>query len=179
MIETTLITTKLGRLKLYMRNRFIIRLFFENDNPGLERDILKLIDCESINNGREFTEEIIDCHTHPVGHAAAHQINEYAERQRQYFELPLMLFGINDLTKRTAEALQKIPYGRTIDYTALANQIDCKSVRAVGTAVGQNPLPIFIPCHRVILSSGKIGGYRGGIEFKKKLLMIEDIHVKG
>lgn len=174
MIDKRMIHTMLGTFTLLLRDGFIIRLFFENDNIGAEKELQKMLDCESINNAREGDSE----ETKRVCLAAIQQLDEYAAGKRRCFELPLMIYGVNDLTRRTAQALQHIPYGESVCYTELANTIGCKSVRAVGTAVGRNPLPIFIPCHRVIASSGKIGGFRGGIEFKKKLLTIEDMCVK-
>lgn len=76
------------------------------------------------------------------------------------------------------KALIKIPGGKTISYAAIARQIkNPKAVRAVGGAVGANPVPILIPCHRVIASNGTIGGYSGGLAIKKKLLKAENIKI--
>lgn len=77
-------------------------------------------------------------------------------------------------------ALQTIPRGQTISYEALANRIGRRSaVRAVANACGANPLAILIPCHRVITKSGKLGGYRWGIEIKKHLLQREQVTIPG
>ena len=71
-------------------------------------------------------------------------------------------------------ALMKIPHGRTISYSELAENVNNpKAVRAVGSANGQNPIAIIIPCHRVIASTGALAGYAGGIERKQKLLELE------
>jgi O-6-methylguanine DNA methyltransferase len=70
--------------------------------------------------------------------------------------------------------VQKIPYGTTATYAALANEIGRpKAIRAVANAVGANPLAIIIPCHRIIGSDGTLRGYAGGVELKQKLLDIE------
>ena len=72
------------------------------------------------------------------------------------------------------KALQAIPYGATISYGELARRVgNPKAVRAVGTANGANPLPIVIPCHRVIGSNGKLTGYGGGLDIKQQLLKLE------
>ena len=85
-----------------------------------------------------------------------------------------------DLTRATAfqgevwEATRLIPYGETRSYTWIARQIEKpRAVRAVGQALGRNPLPVIIPCHRVVASDGKLGGFSGGIEVKKHLLELE------
>ena len=75
--------------------------------------------------------------------------------------------------QRVWQALLTIPYGKTVSYGEIARMVSCKSAQAVGQAVGANPIALFIPCHRVITAHGKLGGYAYGIEFKKRLLNIE------
>ena len=76
--------------------------------------------------------------------------------------------------KKVWKELLKIPFGQTVSYRELARRIGHpKAFRAVGSAVGKNPLPITIPCHRVIRSDGKIGGYSGGVRKKRRLLARE------
>ena len=82
--------------------------------------------------------------------------------------------------KKVWSALLKIPKGKTLTYKQLAKNIDNpKAVRAVGNAVGKNPLPIIIPCHRVIKSDGSLGGYsgKGGVKTKKMLLKKESVKI--
>jgi O-6-methylguanine DNA methyltransferase len=79
-----------------------------------------------------------------------------------------------EFQRRTWNALQAIPYGETISYAELACRVGSpKAARAVGTANGANPLPIVIPCHRVIGSNGKLTGYGGGLDIKQQLLKLE------
>ena len=73
--------------------------------------------------------------------------------------------------------LQKIPYGETISYGALAERLLCGSARAVGAAVGRNPISLLIPCHRVLGADGKLTGYAGGLERKARLLKLEGIYI--
>lgn len=101
------------------------------------------------------------------------QLNEYFNGKRKSFDIELDPEG-TDFQKKVWNELQKIPYGETISYQELATRCGSKNYsRAVGSANGKNPLPIIIPCHRVINKSGKLGGYAGGLELKRKLLELE------
>ena len=81
--------------------------------------------------------------------------------------------GGTDFQRSVWEALLRIPYGHVTTYGEIAKQLGCKSARAVGGAVGHNPISILIPCHRVIGSNGNITGYAGGIDKKRALLKME------
>lgn len=101
------------------------------------------------------------------------QLRSYFAGELKEFEIPLLLEG-TEFQKRVWKSLQTIPYGETISYGELAKRIgDPKAVRAVGAANGQNPIPIIVPCHRVIGSNGSLTGFGGGLENKKKLLELE------
>jgi len=103
----------------------------------------------------------------------AAQLGEYFDGGRQAFELPLAPTG-TPFQMRVWNALLEIPYGETISYGELAARIGDRSAsRAVGLANGSNPLPIVIPCHRVIGSNGKLTGYGGGLPIKRRLLALE------
>jgi methylated-DNA-[protein]-cysteine S-methyltransferase len=109
----------------------------------------------------------------PLIRKAFMQLKEYLDGSRQIFDLGLAIDGSVFQTSVWNE-LKKIPYGKTKTYKEIAVAINSpKSYRAVGKACGQNPIPIFISCHRVIGSTGKLTGYGGGIDIKKKLLEIE------
>ena len=101
------------------------------------------------------------------------QLREYFENKRKVFDLPLEIIG-TDFQKRVWKELIKIPYGETISYKELAIRLgNLKTIRAAARANGANPLPIIIPCHRVIGSDGKMVGYGGGLNVKEKLLELE------
>jgi methylated-DNA-[protein]-cysteine S-methyltransferase len=103
----------------------------------------------------------------------AAQLTEYFEGRRRAFVLPLAPEG-TPFQLRVWNALLEIPYGETIAYGELAARIGDRSAsRAVGLANGSNPLPIVIPCHRVIGSNGKLTGYGGGLPIKARLLALE------
>jgi methylated-DNA-[protein]-cysteine S-methyltransferase len=101
------------------------------------------------------------------------QLREYFEGKRREFSLRLDMRGTS-FQKDVWEALLGIPYGETRSYGQIAKQIGRPSAsRAVGAANGANPIPIVVPCHRVIGSTGKLTGFGGGLDVKEKLLGIE------
>lgn len=110
---------------------------------------------------------------HPVLKETINQLTAYFDQKCQEFDLPLNTKG-TDFQQKVWQALSEIPYGQTTTYGELAQMLgDKKKVRAVGRANGQNPIPIIIPCHRVIGADGKLVGYSGGLANKKWLLRHE------
>jgi methylated-DNA-[protein]-cysteine S-methyltransferase len=105
---------------------------------------------------------------------ASRQVEEYFAGQRTSFDLPLdyaLSSGFRQLVQR---ALPTIPYGSTRSYAQLAQAVgNPKAIRAVGSACATNPLPVVIPCHRVLRSDGSLGGYIGGLAAKTALLSLE------
>ena len=110
---------------------------------------------------------------HPILAETARQLHAYFAGDLREFSLPLDLRG-TEFQLRVWHALQRIPYGVTDTYRNIAISIGrSKAVRAVGAANGANPIPIVVPCHRVIGSSGKLVGFGGGLPLKKRLLDLE------
>ncbi|QSO54953.1 methylated-DNA--[protein]-cysteine S-methyltransferase [Alicyclobacillus curvatus] len=104
-----------------------------------------------------------------------HQVKEYFDGSRQVFSVALDFQG-TPFQMKVWRALLEIPFGRTLSYSQLSLNIGHPTaVRAVGMTVGLNPIPILVPCHRVIGKSGKLTGYRGGLEMKAELLRLEGI----
>jgi len=102
------------------------------------------------------------------------QLKEYFDMSRTTFDIPLLLIG-STFQKQVWNALLKIPYGTTKSYQELSKIINNhKALRAVANANGANAIAIIIPCHRIIGSNGKLTGYAGGLESKKKLLDLEN-----
>jgi methylated-DNA-[protein]-cysteine S-methyltransferase len=102
------------------------------------------------------------------------QLNDYFEKKRTQFDLPLDLIG-TEFQKKVWKALLNIPFGKTKSYGDLAKQLgDLKAVRAVGGALNKNPVSIIVPCHRVIGASGDLTGFAGGLSNKNYLLKLED-----
>lgn len=111
---------------------------------------------------------------HPVIEQAKTQLAEYFSGQRTFFDLPLDLSGGTVFQQAVWQALLKVPGGTTCSYGALSAGIGRPTaVRAVGAAVGSNPLSIIVPCHRVIGAQGALTGYAGGLDRKKALLQLE------
>lgn len=106
---------------------------------------------------------------------AGRQLNEYFAGRRTRFELPLDLRSVSDFDRRVLAVVREIPSGGVLTYADVAHRIGNPSAaRAVGNAVGRNPVPIVVPCHRVIRSDGSLGGYSGGgVGFKRRLLALE------
>ena len=102
---------------------------------------------------------------------ARDQLQDYFDGARQDFDLPLAPHG-TPYRQRVWRALQQIPYGQTCSYADLASRAG-GSARSIGGANGANPIPLIIPCHRVIASSGGLAGYRWGVERKRELLKRE------
>lgn len=111
---------------------------------------------------------------HPVLRQAIAQLGEYFEGRRTRFELPLDLRLGTPFQRSVWQALLAIPCGGTSSYTAIGTRIGKPTAsRAVGAAVGRNPLSIVVPCHRVLGAAGQLTGYAGGLDRKSALLRLE------
>ena len=103
---------------------------------------------------------------------ACEQLDEYFAGQRRQFDVPVALQG-TPFQLKVWSMLYRIPYGKMVSYGQMAEALGRGCPRSVGTANGANPLPIFLPCHRVIASDGSLGGFSGGLDVKQRLLDIE------
>jgi methylated-DNA-[protein]-cysteine S-methyltransferase len=152
MINKAFYHTKLGTLQICCSNSAITSVSFATKND---------------NTAKSFPNELSE--------EAILQIREYLEQKRQTFSLPLRFEG-TEFQKSVWRVLQSIPFGETRSYKDIACEIGVpKASRAVGMANNRNPIAIIIPCHRVIGSNGKMVGYAGGLDVKRKLLEIEGI----
>lgn len=113
----------------------------------------------------------------PVLDAAQRELEEYFAGRRRVFSVPLSIRG-TAFREKVWRALLEIPYGQTAAYGEIARRIGSpKACRAVGMANHANPLPVFVPCHRVVGAHGGLTGYAGGLEIKRILLEIERNHI--
>jgi methylated-DNA-[protein]-cysteine S-methyltransferase len=111
---------------------------------------------------------------HPVLKNVSQQLTEYFAGQRSRFEVPLDLTSGTAFQQSVWQALQAIPYGRTASYGDVSRRVGKPTaVRAVGAAVGRNPVSIIVPCHRVMGANGSLTGYAGGLDRKTALLKLE------
>jgi methylated-DNA-[protein]-cysteine S-methyltransferase len=146
--------TPIGKIAIAMKEKFLINIFYEYQLGSLEKD--KFVEGE--------TKEMKNI---------CNQIQEYLRGERKNFDVQMQLNG-TIFQKKVWEQLVKIPYGETRSYKEIAQQIGVsKGARAVGMANHNNPIPIIIPCHRVIGISGNLVGYGGGLDLKQQLLSLE------
>jgi methylated-DNA-[protein]-cysteine S-methyltransferase len=151
-MNTLFLDSPIGRLRLVSDGKHLVKIEFENQY-----------------NADEAANETAD----PVLEASATQLKEYFAGKRHSFDLPLAAAG-TDFQRSVWAALAAIPYGELRSYRDIAQSIaKPKAVRAVGAANGRNPLPIVVPCHRVIGSDGSLTGFAGGLEAKTCLLELE------
>lgn len=145
-------------------------------------ELLIVADKQSITHIRYIDEtevKPVQTHSSSVIKKCINQLNRYFDGTLKVFDLPLNPEG-TDFQKQVWNQLIQIPYGKMISYMQLSMQIgNPKAIRAVGTANGSNPIPIIIPCHRVIGSNGTLTGYSGGIWRKKWLIEHEAMHESG
>lgn len=165
-IATTIITTPMGDMFAASTKKGICMLtYYKEHDERLEKDLQKI--------KKFFDADIIPAYN-KYFECLQKELNEYFENKRREFTVPLQLVG-TPFQQIVWKILQLIPYGETISYLDEAKLLkNPKAVRAVANANGRNPISIIIPCHRVIASGGKIGGYSSGIDKKIELLKLEN-----
>src|SRR4051812_12745944 len=136
--------TVLGKLKLIASNSGLAAILWENDKPTRVR-----------------LGTLTEAKNHPILLQAERELAEYLDGKRKTFSVKLDPAG-TAFQSKVWKALEKIPFGETCSYSAIAKQIgNVKAVRAVGAAIGGNPLSVIVPCHRVIGASGDLTGFAG------------------
>jgi methylated-DNA-[protein]-cysteine S-methyltransferase len=156
-----LLDTPIGTLLVAATGRGLCRIAFD---PEPEAELERL--------GRLFGLRVLRSAL-PVD-AARRQLDEYFERRRERFDLPLDLALLRDFNRRVLDELARVPYGEVVTYGELAARAARPTAaRAVGTVMNRNPLPIVLPCHRVVGANGSLVGYGGGLHRKETLLRLE------
>ena len=150
MVWNSCFDSPVGRLVLTEQDGFLVRVTFSSSedpvSPAWETVLLR---------------------------EARKQLAEYFAGERKTFDLPFFFSG-TDFQQKVWQALSEIPYGKTVSYQELAEKIgNPLACRGVGMACHRNPLPVFIPCHRVIGKDGRLTGYGGGLSVKEFLLCLE------
>ncbi|MEW8959375.1 MAG: methylated-DNA--[protein]-cysteine S-methyltransferase [Moorella sp. (in: firmicutes)] len=165
----TFYPSPIGRLTVVTTGEKLCRLAFPGEeHEGIMSDLKSKLPGTTINvdEGGSTCREIIN------------QLDEYFSGSRFSFTIPMELYG-TPFQLTVWSALREIPYGTTLSYGDIAEKIGRpKAARAVGQAVGRNPLSIIIPCHRVIGKNGQLIGFGGGLKIKEWLLNFEAKHVK-
>ena len=120
---------------------------------------------------------LVPSHDEPALAEVAQELADYFARNLMVFTSAIDLTGVSDFTRRVLTATAETPYGETRTYGEIARAIGSPgATQAVGNALGANPVPIVIPCHRVIRGDGSMGWYTGGQEIKRALLDLEGVH---
>lgn len=161
--------TNIGRIGIAEEDNQIMNVFFETDTcHDQNSDLIEYTD-----SNEHVTIKGCYLNETDVLREASSQLYDYLLGKLQVFSLPLAPNGTTFM-KKVWSCLCDIPYGKTKSYKEIAEAVgNAKACRAVGLANNRNPLPIFIPCHRVIGANGKLIGYRGGLETKLQLLELE------
>jgi methylated-DNA-[protein]-cysteine S-methyltransferase len=156
-----LVDTPLGALLIATTERGLCRIVYDAD-PELEAERL----------ARTFGVRVLRS-AKPID-PVRRELDEYFEGERQSFDLPLDVALLADFNRRVLRELARVPYGEVVTYGELAARAERpRAARAVGTVMNRNPLPIVLPCHRVIGANGSLTGYGGGLPRKEALLRLE------
>ena len=157
-IRYDLVDTPVGELLIAATDRGLARIQF--DPEGREEEAL----------ARVFGNRVLRS---PIDEVRR-ELDEYFEGTRREFDLPLDVALLADFNRRVLRELARVPYGEIVTYGELAaRSARPRAARAVGMVMNRNPLPIVLPCHRVIGANGKLTGYAGGLERKEALLRLE------
>ena len=162
MIESTCCHSSIGRLSILAVKEGVVRISLENESlEQTEKWCLNNLDME-ISVGTDYTTE------------AKNQILNYLSGKTKSLDFPVVHIN-TPFRKKVLKAEREIPYGETRSYGQVAQMINSpKTSRAVGSANAGNPLPLYYPCHRIIKSDGKLGGFGWGLEVKQWLLNLEN-----
>jgi len=156
-----LVDTPIGELLVAATERGLCRIAYDAEP---EREVERLAQAFGVRVLRT---------TRPID-PARRQLDEYFDGKRQRFDLDVDLALLADFNRRVLRELARVPYGEVVTYGELAARAARpRAARAVGTVMNRNPLPIVLPCHRVIGSTGKLVGYAGGLDRKETLLRLE------
>lgn len=141
---------------------------------GLRRVILPQPSRTGVVSALGTTSLLQDRHCPSTVRQAGREIRRFLRGEQRDFTVPLDLTGGTPFQRQVWRATRHIPYGRVRSYRWIAARVgDARSARAVGNALGANPVPLLIPCHRVVASDASLGGFTGGLQTKRRLLALE------
>jgi methylated-DNA-[protein]-cysteine S-methyltransferase len=164
-VDYAVVDTPVGRLVAARTRRGLARLAYEDHNGGLDTVLGALAD--------RLSPRILE---RPARlDDVRRQLDEYFSGHRTDFDLPIDLAAVRgDFGRRILLACRTIPFGSVSSYREMATRAGSPgAVRAAGNALGANPIPIVVPCHRVLRTGGGLGGYTGGVQRKERLLALE------
>ena len=153
-----------GRLMVAMTSRGLVRLDYPDRDVDLSLQELASEVSPRILEAPKATEDV------------RRELDEYFERKRRDFTIPVDMSPLHGFRRKVLEQTARIPYGRVSTYAEVAAAAGSpRGMRAAGNALGSNPVPIVVPCHRVLRSGGGLGGYTGGVDRKVTLLTLEGV----
>jgi methylated-DNA-[protein]-cysteine S-methyltransferase len=156
-----------GRVLVAASDTGLVRVGFRRNEASFVADLQRSLDAEPVRSPAR-TAEIV------------HQLRAYFAGERRAFDLQIDFRHVSPFLRRVLSAAAAVPAGQVVSYGEIARRIgQPRGSRAVGQALGRNPMPIILPCHRVIAAGGKIGGYGGGLRMKRTLLRIEGARLAG
>jgi methylated-DNA-[protein]-cysteine S-methyltransferase len=163
-VRYAVLETPAGRVVAAATARGLVRLAYEDWNGGVDRIVEAL--------AGSLSPRILE---QPAAlDAVARELDEYFAARRTAFDLPLDWSLCTPFARRVLGATRRIPYGQVATYGEVAERAGSPGgSRAAGNALGSNPMPIVVPCHRVVRAGGALGGYTGGVERKELLLGLE------
>jgi methylated-DNA-[protein]-cysteine S-methyltransferase len=161
--EYTFFESQIGTISLASRNKKMIALDIHSKNLYEVKKHLSALYPEGSESDQSFkTIKLL--------------LNRYLKGKKVYFDVDIDVSGETQFTQKVLRELKKIPYGKVRSYLWIGKRVGhAMGARAVGQAVKRNPIPIIIPCHRVIREDGALGGFSLGIEIKKRLLSLEGV----
>lgn len=166
-----------GGLLLVASSAGVVRLAFEDEDwDAPVTGVGPSTESRGTTGAKSTTGSPTSTKVDPMTHleAAHEQLDEYFAGVRQHFDVPVDLSGVHGFRRRTLEFLQTTEYGSTTSYSQVAAALGSpRAARAVGSACSGNPVPILVPCHRVLTAAGRTGGYLGGRIRKDFLLRLE------
>lgn len=166
-LSATHMTSPIGTLTIVANDDAVVAIRWDTESDDREPDAHNPVDRKLERHGDVTT---VRPDEHAVLDAAVAQLREYFDGARTEFDLPLAPDG-TAFQRQAWHELQRIPFGETITYGEQAIRLgDRKKMRAVGSANGKNPIPIVVPCHRVVGADGKLTGFAGGLDTKAWLL---------
>jgi methylated-DNA-[protein]-cysteine S-methyltransferase len=162
-IAFTAVESPIGSLVAAGTHRGLVRLSFDSENPD---DVLEELATRISPRILEAPARLDD---------VRRELDEYFEGRRSHFEIPIdWKLSSGDFARKVLRAARRIPFGSVSTYTDMARRAGSpRAARAAGNALGSNPIPIVVPCHRVVHSGGGLGGYGGGLDKKRFLLTLE------
>jgi methylated-DNA-[protein]-cysteine S-methyltransferase len=165
LIQYTLLDSRLGTIVLVARKKRLIGLDITRDNEAVIRKRLRDQYPGAIESVKPFGK-------------IQHLLDQFLRGLRVDFDVPFDLGDMGDFSRRVLLEVKAIPYGAVVSYGSIGKRLGYPvAARAVGQAVGRNPIPIVIPCHRVVRSDGRLGGFSMGLNLKEHLLALEGVRL--